>query len=98
MAQIQMQTHQGYIQADGRLDLIDKLVQLPKNIKVTVSWEEVAEVKPLQDGLTSEQDAAILFVEGIRKINEKGFSEDTLEAFRKWDAGEFKVNLEEREL
>ena len=95
MAQIQMQTHQGYIQADGRLDLIDKLVQLPKNIKVTVSWEE--EVKPhTQEGLTPEQLAIKNAIADLHRIREGGLSEETLKAFESLERGDFKPVFEER--
>ena len=95
MAMAQVQAHHGYIQTDGRLVFDDARVRPPKNRKVTISWQEDS---PIKKDLTLEQKAVIAFVEGIQKINADGFDKDTLEAFKKWDDGEFKMTLEERVL
>lgn len=41
----QIQAHQGYIEADGRLVFSDVRIRTPKNIKVTVLWEESPIIK-----------------------------------------------------
>lgn len=91
----QIQAHKGFILTDGRLIFDDARISPPKNIKVTVFWEDEAAT---EKDLTTEQQAVIAFVNGIKEINARGFDEETLKAFEKWDNGEFKLDLEERAL
>jgi len=45
MKMAQIQAHQGYIETDGRLVFSDTRIRPPKNIKVTVLWEELPTFK-----------------------------------------------------
>jgi hypothetical protein len=70
-------------------------VKLPENANITIVID--LDVKS-DEKFTSEQQAAIAFVEGIGKINAGGFDEETIKAFERWDNGEFRLNLGERVL
>jgi len=93
----QMQAHQAYVQADGRLSLINSPIRLPRNKMITVLWEEdtTAEAeKTEQKNLTPQQQAVMKFMEATEKINNEGFDDETLKSFEKWDNGDFRLNLE----
>jgi len=46
--------------------------------------------------LTQEQQAVINFLKATEKINNEGFDPETLEAFERWDNGEFKLEFEDK--
>ena len=92
MAQVQM--HQGYVNADGRLDLLDKLIQPPRNLKVTVFWEEPAEAKNVkQERLTHQQKTVLDVLASFEKINKDGLDQETLEAFESLERGDSNCRL-----
>jgi len=97
MEMAQVQAHQGYIETDGRLVLNDVRIRLPKNIKVTVLWDEPPMVKTnTQENLSSKQLAAQNFLKGVEKITTNELSEETQKAFESLERGEFKFKFEER--
>ena len=97
MSMVQMQAHQAYVQADGQLSLVNSLIRLPRNKKVTVLWEEdtTTETETTeQKNLTPQQQAVMKFMDATEKINSEGFDDETLKSFEKWDNGDFRLNLE----
>ena len=93
----QVQAHQGYIEADGRLVLNDARIRPPQNIKVTILWEELPTVKTsTQENLSSKRLAAQKFLKGVEEITTNGLSEETLKAFESLERGDFKFKMEER--
>jgi len=99
----QVQAYQGYFR-DGKF-ISQQPVKLPENVEVFITITgrkaplSVTEMNNLEEGgMTSAQLAAKKFLEATEKINQEGFDEETLESFRQWDAGEFRLNLEERSL
>jgi len=98
-----LQAHQGYIQADGRLDLVNKLVQLPQNIKVIVLWDEEStessvDIKPdVQEFIPQEQlTVAKNFLTAVEHIGVEGFDEAILEEFESLERGDYKLKFKER--
>ena len=46
--------------------------------------------------LTLEQQTVLRFLKATEKINGEGFDSETLEAFERWDNGEFKLEFEDK--
>ena len=82
-----------------------QVVNLPEDVEVfiTITGREIPKeaisLKPVngqEKNITSEQQAVIKFLSTTEGINKEGFDFDTLDAFERWDNGEFKLNFEEK--
>ena len=99
---VQVQSYQGYFK-NGQF-MSPQAVELPEGVEVFITitgrkmpqsetWVEVGDNAERKH--TLEQQAAIKFLKATEKINSEGFDPDTLEAFERWDNGEFKLELED---
>jgi len=100
---VQVQTYQGYFR-NGQF-MSPKAVRLPDNVEVFITvtgrkmpqdaiWANPSDNQ--EESYTLEQQTAIKFLNATEKINKEGFDPETLEAFERWDSGEFKLDFEER--
>ena len=98
----QVQAYQGYFK-NGQF-ISSQIVKLPENVEVFITVtdrampQDVISKEAQKKILTNEQQAAFEFLKSIEKVNKKDFDEETLESFKKWDDGEFRLKFEEKAL
>jgi len=100
---VQVKSYQGYFK-NGQF-MSPQAVKLPENVEVFITItgrmipQDVIWARPdnsYETKLLPEHQAAIKFLDAIEKINEKEIDSETLDAFERWDNGEFRLDFEER--